>query len=245
MPSHTPFIAGNILHSMRENYAQGVDVYYKKVSTSYRNPHYATVRILLMECLSILWSKDEGLRRGAEIVDMACGSGEATEVILEWDTLARALANGQPCSLNRRRTIVCSIDPTTRKPHIVSTDPFTGPAFETRLGYPCLPLSFQDIADEKLPPAPSKEDGAYDLVVCSFALHLLTDDSSLWATLYTLSTQARWLLVLAPHKKPTIKPNWGWTSWNIKSWEPVDYGKENDYVVDRVHARLYKSTQFY
>ncbi|CAE6441388.1 unnamed protein product [Rhizoctonia solani] len=42
----------------------------------------------------------------------------------------------------------------------------------------------------------------YDLVICSFALHLLTTPGSLYELLSTLSYGARWLVVLEPHKKP-------------------------------------------
>lgn len=44
-----------------------------------------------------------------------------------------------------------------------------------------------------------------EMVVCSFALHLLEDASGLFALLWELSLKARWLVVLAPHKKPEVK----------------------------------------
>jgi hypothetical protein len=58
----------------------------------------------------------------------------------------------------------------------------------------------------------------YDLIICSFALHLLTEPSELFALLYELSTKCRWLAVIAPHKKPEIKDGWGWERWDLKSW---------------------------
>ena len=58
----------------------------------------------------------------------------------------------------------------------------------------------------------------YDIIICSFALHLLTDPSELFALLYELSTKARWLVIIAPHKKPEIKDGWGWERWDLKSW---------------------------
>jgi len=91
-----------------------------------------------------------------------------------------------------------------------------------------------DISMGKLPPplgdTPSHEDGAnpYDsisnnlnedeespsttsesprpileMVICSFALHLI-DSSELFALLWELSTKARWLVILEPHKKPEV-----------------------------------------
>jgi hypothetical protein len=59
----------------------------------------------------------------------------------------------------------------------------------------------------------------YDLVICSFALHLLTEPSELFALLYELSTKCRWLAVVAPHKKPEVKEGWGWDRWDLKNWE--------------------------
>jgi hypothetical protein len=44
-----------------------------------------------------------------------------------------------------------------------------------------------------------------EMVICSFALHLLEDSSGLFSLLWELSLKARWLVVLAPHKKPEVK----------------------------------------
>ena len=48
-----------------------------------------------------------------------------------------------------------------------------------------------------------------DMVVCSFALHLVQSPSELFSLLWELSTKARWLVVLAPHKKPQVRPCFG------------------------------------
>jgi len=45
-----------------------------------------------------------------------------------------------------------------------------------------------------------------DMVVCSFALHLVQSPSELFSLLWELSTKASWLVVLAPHKKPQVCP---------------------------------------
>lgn len=42
------------------------------------------------------------------------------------------------------------------------------------------------------------------MVVCSFALHLVESPSELFSLLWELSTKARWLVILAPHKKPEV-----------------------------------------
>lgn len=43
-----------------------------------------------------------------------------------------------------------------------------------------------------------------DIVICSFALHLVGSPSELFALLWELSTKAVWLVVLSPHKKPEV-----------------------------------------
>lgn len=45
-----------------------------------------------------------------------------------------------------------------------------------------------------------------DMVICSFALHLIKSPSELFSVLWELSTKSRWLVVLAPHKKPEVVP---------------------------------------
>ncbi|QRW20239.1 methyltransferase domain protein [Rhizoctonia solani] len=69
----------------------------------------------------------------------------------------------------------------------------------------------------------------YDLVICSFALHLLTTPGSLYELLSTLSCGARWLVVLEPHKKPEIKEGWGWTLWDVTVWQEAQ-GREGEFV---------------
>ena len=92
----------------------------------------------------------------------------------------------------------------------------------------CAPLSFKDISDGEVPPIskliPSNSEEVeenkegentigdldsnsqnLDLVICSFALHLIESPSELFSLLWELSTKARWLVVLAPHKKPEVR----------------------------------------
>lgn len=42
------------------------------------------------------------------------------------------------------------------------------------------------------------------MIVCSFALHLVPVQE-LFPLCYELSTKTRWLVVLAPHKKPEVR----------------------------------------
>jgi len=79
-----------------------------------------------------------------------------------------------------------------------------------RTGKKCLPLSFVDIAQGKLGEIPSstttkRPADEYDLVICSFALHLVGDASEMFSLLYDLSRRSRWLAVIAPHKKPEVR----------------------------------------
>ncbi|KAF8685540.1 hypothetical protein RHS04_00629 [Rhizoctonia solani] len=77
----------------------------------------------------------------------------------------------------------------------------------------------------------------YDLVICSFALHLLTTPGSLYELLSTLSYGARWLVVLEPHKKPEIKEGWGWTLWDVTVWQEAQ-GREGEFVKESALSSL-------
>jgi hypothetical protein len=106
------------------------------------------------------------------------------------------------------------LPPTFKDLKITATDPvcvikyfarklilqYTAPAYLDRTGQTCLPLSFQDLANGGLPTTPPK----FDLIVCSFALHLVPSPSELFALLYALSERADWLVIIAPHKKPEV-----------------------------------------
>ena len=104
---------------------------------------------------------------------------------------------------------------------------FTAAAYRNRTSYPCADFSFEAIAEGFLPPTSInivdntlREDVLSDesaeaianlddlrlieMVVCSFALHLIEDPSSLFALLWRLSAKARWLVILSPHKKPHV-----------------------------------------
>jgi hypothetical protein len=89
-------------------------------------------------------------------------------------------------------------------PCLSSLSQFTVSAYETRTSGTCLPLSFEDITEGKLPLPEHTSSKKYDLVICSFALHLVGDHSEMFSLLYALSQRAKWMLVLAPHKKPEV-----------------------------------------
>lgn len=79
--------------------------------------------------------------------------------------------------------------------------------------------------------SPGRSSTKNDVVVCSFALHLCPA-SEVWGLLYTLSCECRWLVVLAPHKRPEVGTEHGWERM----------GKE--VCVERVRGRLFRSLNF-
>ena len=82
-------------------------------------------------------------------------------------------------------------------------DPYTADAYQLRTGAAAERLSFADIA------AGALAGRRYSLIVCSFALHLC-EPSRLPALAYQLGRVSDGLLILTPHKKPEIRPEWGW-----------------------------------
>jgi SAM-dependent methyltransferase len=100
-------------------------------------------------------------------------------------------------------------------------DPYTAAAYQARTGQPAETLSFEAVAEGAL------EGRRYSLIVCSYALHLL-EASRLPRLAYQLSRLAPALLVLTPHKRPHVRPEWGWRL-------------AGEQVVERVRARRYIS----
>ncbi|KAA1478998.1 hypothetical protein DENSPDRAFT_861953 [Dentipellis sp. KUC8613] len=166
----------------------------------------------------------------------------------------------------RRSTTIVPLPgfgPETPRPWIMAADPYTMKAYEVRAGLPCAALSFRDIACGALPdtmhrlplqnptrdssgrPAPdtlTEPRERVEMVICSFALHLVESASELFALLWELSTKCRWLVILAPHKKPEIKNGWGWIKWDVNNWsEGSMQGAQGEILHDRVHCRIYRS----
>lgn len=98
-------------------------------------------------------------------------------------------------------------------------DPYTGAAFAARTGQDAEAISFESIADGAL------AGRRWSLIVCSFALHLLPT-SRLAGTLTQLALCAPELWVITPHKRPEIRPAWGWRL-------------ADEIVVERVRGRAY------
>lgn len=98
-------------------------------------------------------------------------------------------------------------------------DPYTCEAYQARTGSPAEALSFEQIAGGAL------AGRRHSLIVCSFAMHLIAT-SWLPALLLQLATVAPALLILTPHKRPAIRPAWGWRL-------------DDELLHERVRARIY------
>ncbi|CCG84208.1 protein of unknown function [Taphrina deformans PYCC 5710] len=228
--------AGNLSHSMRENYSFGVDKYYEAVQATYRNPSFGAVRIMLWNALTDFYEKEhleptEGVQPAPlKVLDLAAGAGEATTVLFEWF---------EACQKNQgnRRLSVCKIPSETPRPTVFASDPFTEPAFrQCHPDIEFLPLSFAQC--DQIP------HSGFGLTICSFALHLVPTNSELWSCLDVLSRKSQWLLIISPHKKPEIKNHiWGWSRWNTKTWTQ-DENDTYEIVQERVRGRLYRSNNF-
>lgn len=102
---------------------------------------------------------------------------------------------------------------------IEACDPFTRDAYRERTGADAFDWSFEAIADGAL------DERRYSLVVCSFALHLC-EASWLPRVVQALARATDDLVILTPHKRPHLKPEWGFLL--------VD-----ERLHDRVRARRY------
>lgn len=133
--------------------------------------------------------------------------------------------NGVPLPLFPKPCVMAA-DPvgiflsSTMSKELLDSIQFTSDAYKDRTSFPCSDLSFAAIAEGSLPPfsinivdntisnieetGGTKPQCLIEMVICSFALHLIETPSKLFALLWQLSTRARWLVILAPHKKPEV-----------------------------------------
>ena len=101
--------------SVRHGYHKfGVIEYYKKHSEDYTNPHYYIIKDLLKECIKVV-------DIGESILDLCCGSGEATKILTELGDYP-----------------------------IDGLDPYTLPAYKKNTGKECLMYDFKDIVSGAL-----------------------------------------------------------------------------------------------
>jgi SAM-dependent methyltransferase len=107
---------------------------------------------------------------------------------------------------------------------VAGIDPFTFRAYAKRTGNVAEQFTFAQIA------AGALRGRQYSLIICSFALHL-SEPSRLPSVVQELSQVAPALLLIMPHKRPVLRPAWGWTL-------------TDEIVVERVRARLFRTTGF-
>jgi SAM-dependent methyltransferase len=101
-------------------------------------------------------------------------------------------------------------------------DPYTHQAYAERTGQAAERITFEQIA------AGALAGRSYGTIVCSFALHLVAL-SRLPALMTQLSLLGTTLLVLTPHKRPLLRPEWGWRC-------------ADELLIERVRARYYRPT---
>jgi 2-polyprenyl-3-methyl-5-hydroxy-6-metoxy-1,4-benzoquinol methylase len=167
----------------------GVEGFYQRFGASYRNPHEPAVRAAIRRAVE-RWGIPVG--KGARVLDLACGSGEATLAL---------------------RELGCD--------RIDAVDPYTAAAYTARTGAAAERLTFEQIA------AGGLAGRQYDTIVCSFALHLVAA-SRLPTLALHLGMAGAGLLIITPHKRPQMRPEWGWSL-------------VGELVVERVRARYYRS----
>jgi len=159
--------------AIRPRYEElGMEGFYSSHGATYRNPHEPAIREIIGQAIE-RWNPDL-----SNVLDLACGSGEATLAIKNSVTDGRSI-------------------------RISGIDPYTAAAYLERTGLPAEQISFEGIAEGAL------AGRSYSLIVCSFAMHLI-DRSWLPALLAQLAQISENLWILTPHKRPEIRPEWGW-----------------------------------
>ncbi|KAG0138022.1 hypothetical protein HOY82DRAFT_575604 [Tuber indicum] len=190
--------------SFRAAYSSGVGTYYAQNASTYRNPHESGVAKSLRAILEVLIPPNHP--PPVRIFDLSSGSGEAT------------LAATRFLQTHRPALASSAI--------INASDPYTHELYTTRTGLPCGKENFKDILLEG-----RLKGGRYDVVICSFALHLCSK-GEIWGLLYALSLSSRWFVVLAPGKGPEVGADTGWER------------KGKEIMVERVRGRVYRSLNF-
>ena len=103
--------------------------------------------------------------------------------------------------------------------NIDACDAYSCDYYKTNNNTKCEKISFDDVINGAL------DKKKYDIIICSFALHLL-EQSKLPTFLYKLTQISNQLLILSPHKRPEIREEWGWKL-------------QNEIVIEKVRTRLF------
>lgn len=142
------------------------------------------------------WLIQEKRSTEIRVLDLACGSGEISLILRDYGV-----------------------------EKITGVDPYTAMAYQKRTGLEAIPYTFQQITHSGLVDD-SGERLAFDLIICSFALHLC-EKSRLPALCLRLAEMSPNLVVITPHKRPEISENWGWLM-------------KSELIMDRVRLRDYQ-----
>jgi len=107
--------------------------------------------------------------------------------------------------------------------NVVGIDPYTNEAYLSKTGKQALTYTFDDISNGAI------SDHRYSLIICSYALHLV-EQSKLRKLEYMLALISKYMLIISPHKNPTIV-----NGWTLKPY---------DLYLERIRAKYYESQVF-
>lgn len=93
-------------------------------------------------------------------------------------------------------------------------DPYCHMAYKRRTGQDALRATFDEVAAGSIYPM------RWDMIICSFAMHLI-EPSKLFVLLWRLRAHSDRLVIITPHKRPVIKPNTWWMLHEERSFERV------------------------
>eukprot|EP00930_Biecheleria_cincta_P105948 TRINITY_DN9907_c1_g1_i1.p1 TRINITY_DN9907_c1_g1~~TRINITY_DN9907_c1_g1_i1.p1 ORF type:complete len:401 (-),score=57.55 TRINITY_DN9907_c1_g1_i1:127-1329(-) len=205
----------------------GVEAYYN--NTIWYNPLERQLRACLHTALE-LWNSrglfnksdyDADTHPLGKVLDLACGSGEASLALLDW---AEGWHGAVKC--------------------LEAADPFNSDSYLLRTGRRAHLWSFEDVAEGVLA-AKCREvetgllEPAFDLVLCSFAMHLLKDPM-LHKTLQALSEASRLLLIVSSREEPIVRhEESGWVLLDqLRCVKVADEDMEWQWITDRKFQRL-------
>ena len=169
--------------AIRTEYEEkGVEEYYKKNADVYENPHFPYIRSLLVQ--------NQHRIDYSRVIDLSCGGGEVTLVLSDIQSAKTS---------HDYKNVSCTY---------LGCDPFTFKLYEKNTGYPCLPLSFEDVIKGKMTPSVFSrfptETTPFSAIICSFAMHLCPE-KQLYALVYQLFAYANNIIIITPHKRPQLE----------------------------------------
>lgn len=199
----------------------GAEQFYDEFGDKYSNPSNTYLEAALSRALTKWdeigflakpsWEDGHPLQR---ILDLACGSGEATAALLKWGQTQPGMAEV-----------------------IDAADPFTYEAYERATGRKAYQWSFADIAKgEVLQGRP-----VYDAVLCTFCLHLL-NRTEMFDTLKALAPASRLLIIASPTKKVRVSLGTGWEVLDLveDTYGTLEGGNSKGYVL----VSLFRSVHY-